>query len=119
MKQTRAQKKAKLQAAAEKLIEQLLDWDERNAGPNLTAIEDEVLKLRQQFGQAMADMMVEGQESRQPVEVPPCRQCSKAMRYKGQKRKAVGSRLGEIEIARGYYYCAACESGFFPPGRTT
>jgi DNA repair exonuclease SbcCD ATPase subunit len=119
MKVTRAQKKAKLQAAAERLIEALLEWDEENARPNLTAIEDEVLKLRQQFGQEMAEVMVKGQETRQPVEAPQCPQCGKAMRYKGQKRKDVESRLGGIEIKRGYYYCAACESGSFPPGRPT
>jgi len=119
MKQTRAQKKAKLQAAAEVLIEQLLDWDEKTARPNLTAIEDEVLKLRQQFGQQLADVMVEGQEAHQPVENPQCSQCGEAMRYKGQKRKDVESRLGGIAIERGYYYCAACASGSFPPGRPT
>ena len=119
MKQTRAQKKAKLQAAAERLIEQMLDWDEQNARPNLTAIEDEVLKLRQQFGQEVADVMVEGQEARQPIENVLCPQCGKAMRYKGQKRKEVESWLGGIEVERGYYYCAACESGSFPPRRPT
>ena len=119
MKPTRAQKKAKLQVAAERLIEQLLDWDETNARPNLTAIEDEVLKLRQQFGQEMANVMVAGQATRQPVAAPPCPQCGQAMRDKGQKRKDVTSRLGAIEVARGYYHCAACESGSFPPGRPT
>lgn len=119
MKQTRAQKKAKLEAAAERLIEQLLDWDEENARPNLTAIEDEVLQLRQQFGEEMADVMVEGQEARQPVGNVLCPHCGKPMRYKGQKRKEVEGRLGGIEVERGYYYCAACASGSFPPGRAT
>ncbi len=119
MKQTRAQKKAKMQAAAERLIEQLLDWDETNARPNLTAIEDEVLKLRQQFGEEMADVLIAGQEARQPAEAPACPQCGKTMRYKGEKRKDVASRLGAIEVGRGYYYCAACESGSFPPRRPT
>ncbi len=119
MKSTRAQKKAKLQAVAERLIEQMLDWEEQNARPTLSAIEDEVLQVRQQFGEEMADVLVEGQEARQPVEAPPCPQCGKMMRYKGQKRKAVASRLGAIEVVRGYYYCATCESGSFPPGRPT
>lgn len=118
MKLTRAQKKAKLEAAAERLIEQLLDWDEENARPNLTAIEDEVLHLRQQFGEEMAEVMVAGQEARQPVDVV-CPHCGKLLRYKGQKRKAVESRLGGFAVERGYYYCAACASGFFPPGRPT
>lgn len=119
MKQTRAQKKAKLQAAAEALIEQLLDWEEKNTRPNMTAIEDEVLRLRQQFGEEMAEIVIEGQENRQPVENPVCATCGKPMRYKGQKRKAVESRLGGLEIERGYYYCKACPSGSFPPRRTT
>lgn len=119
MKLTRAQKKAKLQAAAEALIEKLLEWDEKTDRPNLTAIEDEVLKLRQQFGQEMADVLVAGTEARQPVGNPACRQCGQPMRYKGQKGKVVESRLGGLEIERGYYYCAACESGSFPPRRAT
>src|SRR4051812_18240586 len=74
MQLTRAQKKAKLEAAATELIEQMLDWDEKNQRPNLTQIEDEVLKLRQQFGEEMAGVMLAGQEARQPVENPLCPQ---------------------------------------------
>ena len=119
MKQTRCQKKARLQAAAERLIEQMLDWDEQNARPNLTAIEDEVLKVRQEFGAELADVVIAGQESRQPIENPACAQCGQPMRYKGQKRKDVASRLGQIAVMRGYSYCAACASGSFPPGPPT
>lgn len=119
MRLTRAQKKAQLQATAERLIEELLDWDEITARPNLTAIEDEVLMVRQQFGQEMMDILVAGQESRQPVAAPVCATCGQAMRYKGQKRKDVESRLGDLAVERGYYYCAACASGVFPPRRPT
>jgi hypothetical protein len=119
MKLTRAQKRAKLQAAAEKLIEQLLDWDELNTRPNLTAIEDEVLKLRRQFGEEMVDTVVAGQENRQPAETPLCPTCGKPMRYKGRKAREVESRLGGIELERGYYYCSNCESGSFPPRPAT
>lgn len=118
MKLTRAQKKAKLQAAAEALIEQLLDWDEETQRPNLTAIEEAVLSVRQQMGQEMAAVLVAGQEARQPVEPPRCPHCGQPMRYKGQKDRAVESRLGGIEIERGYYSCPACASGSFPPGPT-
>lgn len=118
MKLTRAQKKAKLQAAAEALIEQLLEWDEETPRPNLTAIEDAVLSIRQQMGQEMVEVLVAGQEARQPVEPPCCPHCGQPMRDKGQKGKKVESRVGGIEIERGYYYCPACESGSFPPGQT-
>ena len=119
MKLTRGQKKAKMQASAERLIEELLEWDERTAEPNLTAIEDAVLKLRQRFGEEMADVLVEGQESRQPVMPPECEKCGRAMRNKGQKHRGVESRLGELEVERGYYYCAHCDRGLFPPGPPT
>ena len=119
MKLSRAQKKAKLEAAATELIEQMLDWDEKNERPNLTQIEDEVLKLRQQFGQEMARVMLEGQVAREPVENLLCPACGKPMRYKGQKRKDVESRLGSMEVERGYYYCTSCASGSFPPRPTT
>jgi len=119
MKLTRAQKKAKLEAAAAELIEQMLDWDEQHERPNLTQIEDEVLKVRQHFGQEVAGVMLEGQVARQPVENPLCPACGQPMRYKGQKRKDVESRLGGMAVERGYYHCPDCESGLFPPRPTT
>jgi len=104
MKLTRAQKRAKMQAAADRLIEELLEWDEATAKPNLTAIEDAVLKVRQEFGEEIVDVLVSGQESRQPVAPAECERCGGTMRYKGQKPKVVESRLGGLEIERGYYY---------------
>lgn len=119
MEQTREQKRAQLQGAAEELIEALLDWDEENGRPNLTQIEDEVLGLRQRFGQAMAGVVLGGQSAQQPAVGEQCPQCGGELRYKGQKQKVVESRAGALEIVRGYYYCPRCRSGFFPPGRAT
>lgn len=119
MKLTREQKKAKLEAAATALIEELLAWDEQHEKPNLTQIEDEVLALRQRFGQAMAGTLVAGQEARQPVEMPVCEQCGQPMRTKGAKQKAVESRVGGLKIERDYYHCRDCGSGHFPPRRPT
>lgn len=119
MKLTRAQKEAKLRKAAEEVIASLLEWDEENPAPNLTQIEDEVLMLRQRFGQEMVAAVVEGQEAQQPAASPHCEKCGAEMRYKGFKVRTVESRAGEIAIERGYYYCACCRSGFFPPGPAT
>jgi len=60
MKLTHTQKEAKLREVAERLIQQALKWDEENKTPNLTQIEDEVLMLRQRFGQELAAVMVAG-----------------------------------------------------------
>jgi len=119
MKPSRAQKKAELLAEATALIEELLDWDERTQKPNLTQIEDEVLALRERMGQRMAEVIMEGQEAVQPAEGPACVRCGKPMQYKGRKEIDTESRLGALEIDRGYYYCARCESGLFPPGPPT
>jgi hypothetical protein len=118
MKRSREEKKAELMAEAEALIESLLDWDERTSKPNLRQIEDEVLGLRRRFGQRLAKTEIEDQEAKQPAEAPKCAQCGEEMRYKGQKAADIESRLGELAVERGYYHCARCESGLFPPQRS-
>jgi uncharacterized protein with PIN domain len=115
MKRSREQKKAELLAEAEAMIESLLDWDERTSKPNLRQIEDEVLELRRRFGQRLAKTVIEDQAAKQPAEIPQCPQCGAEMRYKGQKEAEVASRLGSLALERGYYYCARCQSGLFPP----
>ena len=118
MKVTRAQKEAQLRQAAEEMIAALLAWDEQNSAPNLTQIEDEVLALRQQMGEEMLAVVLAGQEASQPAEQPTCAHCGEEMRNKGAKPKAVESRVGGVEIERGYYYCTRCKSGIFPPRPT-
>ena len=118
MKLSRAQKKAEMERAAEEMIEALLDWDEENEAPNLRAVEEELLELRKQMGRELAAQMLENQEAAQPIENPSCPSCGEAMRYKGKKPTTVESRLGELTVKRGYYYCAHCKCGLFPPGRT-
>ena len=119
MKLTRAQKEAKLAKAAEEAVQELLEWDEKNPQPNLTQIEEVVLALRARIGQAMTEVVLAGQEAQQPVEAPLCPTCGEPMRYKGRKGKTLESRLGGLAMERGYYYCARCESGLFPPGPPT
>lgn len=119
MRLSRAQKKAKLEQAAAELIEALLDWDEENRAPTLSEIEDEVLLLRQRFGQEMATTVLAGQEQGAPVTSPACSECGRAMRGKGKKGRGAESRLGELKLERGYYYCDHCGRGIFPPGQTT
>lgn len=119
MRRTRAQKKAELQAYAEAVIEELLDWDEETEQPSLRQIEEVVLRLRQRLGERLAEVVAGDQEAVQPVEAPHCPSCEEAMRYKGRKGLDVESRVGALDLRRGYYYCARCRSGFFPPGPTT
>jgi hypothetical protein len=116
MRRTREQMKAQLRAEADAVIEQLLDWHEETAAPDLMQIEEWVLQLRERLGQRMAETVIEAQDSSQLVEAPVCRQCGERMRYKDQKSTQAETRVGLVKIARGYYYCARCHSGLFPPG---
>ena len=119
LKHTRKQKEAQLLAEAQSVIEEFLNWEENTDKPNLTQIEDIVLRLRERLGQRMAAVAIDDQDAKQPVEVPTCPTCGEPMRYKGQKNTEVASRIGEIDLERGHYYCARCHSGLFPPGPPT
>jgi hypothetical protein len=118
MKKSRKEMEAALEAQSKQVIQELLDWNETHPTPDLTQIEDIVLALREKLSQAMVEQVVENQEQVQPVEVA-CPNCGGKMRYKGRKGKGVESRVGEIDLERGYYYCETCQQGIFPPGSAT
>jgi uncharacterized protein with PIN domain len=117
MKKRRAQIEAELEKKAKEVIKELMDWDESHAEPDLTQIEDIVLELREKLGKEFAASLVNNQEKVEPA-VERCKRCGQEMRNKGRKRKVVGSRVGEIDLERGYYYCPECGAGIFPPGPT-
>ena len=115
MKRQRSEVKAELMQKAELLIDQLLDWEEQSAKPDLTQMEDVVLNLRKQLGEQMTLALVDQQEAKQPAEVR-CAQCRCRMRFKGLKAHAVESRVGGLPLSRGYYHGQTCQTGLFPPG---
>ena len=117
MKKTREQVEKELENKAKGVIKRLMDWNEAHAAPDLTQIEDIVLELREELGKEFAAGLVSSQEKVEPV-VERCGTCGQEMRNKGRKRKVVESRLGGIELERGYYYCPECGAGFFPSGST-
>ncbi len=116
MRCTRERMKAELLAEAEVVIDEALDWHENTGAPTLIEVEDILLKLRKRLSQRMAEIMLGDQETTQPVAVPVCPTCGRKMRYKGMKDTTVESRLGPLRLDRGYYHCARCKSGLFPPG---
>lgn len=116
MKQERAARKAALMRKAERLIEEMLEWEEENEGPSLGKIEEEILVLREEFGREMLKDVVKHQGLVRPVPGPKCEGCGQEMSYKGLKGKQVESLAGGMKIERGYYYCNQCGAGIFPPG---
>ncbi|MEM7134602.1 MAG: hypothetical protein AAF702_50525 [Chloroflexota bacterium] len=111
----RVERKAKLMEKAEEEIEKLLDWMEETEAPDLSSIEDIVLKLRKRIGEGMTEEVIENQESVRMVPGPACPECKEEMHYKGMKGKSVSSEVGEVNLNRGYYYCDSCRRGLFPP----
>jgi uncharacterized protein with PIN domain len=116
MSRTRAEIRAKLLAEAEQAIDDLLDWTDQTPCPNLTQIENAVLKMRKQFSEQAALAVIEAQDTRRPVPGPMCPTCRREMHYKDTKAQTVESRVGQLRIVRGYYYCETCQQSLFPPG---
>jgi hypothetical protein len=116
MKETREQRKAAFLREAEMLFDELLDWEDETRAPTLTEIEEVILTLRERIGRKMAAGVLEHQGAGTPVPGPTCPQCEREMRYKGEKETGIESRVGLLEVERGYYYCETCRQGLFPPG---
>ena len=119
MVKSREEMKAKLMKEAERVIDELLDWHLETDKPNLSQVEGKVLEMRQRLSEQMAGTVVANQQAVRPVPGPSCNECGEEMRYKGMKKNRVSSWVGELEMERGYYYCAQCRTGLFPPGPTT
>jgi len=116
MPRPRAELQAELEAEAARLIAAMLDWTEQTDAPDLTAIEDEVLKLRQQFCEKLAAAAVAQQLTVAPLTVM-CPQCGRPMHQKKKRQpRRVQGRAGEVALSRAYYYCDHCRVGLFPPG---
>jgi DNA-directed RNA polymerase subunit RPC12/RpoP len=118
VKSSREERKARLMKAAEEVIDELLDWSETTAEPNLSQIEAVVGRLRKTLSEQMASEEINAQETRQPMPGPQCSECGREMRYKGPKEVTVESWVGDLTIERGYYHCPDCKVGLFPPRPT-
>jgi len=115
MKKNREKLEAEFLAEAKELFDELMAWEDETPEPDLTQIEEIILKLRERFGEQMAQKISEQQEKRQPAEREYSPRCGGKMVNKGAKGNQVESRIGPLKIERDYYYCPACEQGIFPP----
>jgi uncharacterized protein with PIN domain len=108
--------KAEMQDEAARAIDDLAEELAKKPYPTLVEMEEAVLTLRQRLAQRMMEAIVAEQEQVRPVPGPKCEMCGEEMEYKGKKEVRVESRLGPLEVERGYYYCQRCKAGLFPPG---
>lgn len=119
MRKTREELRQELRQQSDELIEEVLDWYEAHDKPNMDQIENHVLTIREKLGRETAQVLIQAQETTYPTAAPPCPTCQQTMESKGGKDKNVTGLLGDVTINRTYYYCSACEAGFFPPRPTT
>ena len=119
MKKSREQIRATYMAEVGELFDELMDWEEQTQEPDLTQIEEKVLELRKRFGEQIAQKVILDQEERQPAARVICAGCGGEMVSKGMKENQIETRIGNLKIARGYYYCPQCKQGLFPPGSAT
>jgi hypothetical protein len=115
VRKSRAVVKAELMELVEKRIEEALQVGGKAGGMTFSEIEERVLAIREEVSVHLAAAMVSEQEKRQAGEVVGCPQCRAAMTYKDHHPLTVTSWVGVIEVERGYYHCAGCKRGFFPP----
>ena len=116
MRKSRVEMKAELMRAAERTIDELLNWNEAAEQPNLSQIERVVLDLRKELSEQMSETVIASQEAVRPVPGPACAGCQQEMSYKGMHPKTVTSWIGDLTLERAYYYCDQCKGGLFPPG---
>jgi hypothetical protein len=89
MPRTRDELRAELKTEAERLIDESLAWSDQVDAPTLTDIEDQVLKVRKEFGEKLANALVEKQPTVEPLTVK-CPQCGRAMHQKEEPPAAAG-----------------------------
>jgi len=105
--------KAQLMAQAEVAIDELLAG--RKEQNTLSEIENLVEATGHSLQQQLTDTLLKV-ESQVSGPGPICEQCGREMHYKGQKKRQVVTKTGEVAVERAYYYCKACQGGYFPPG---
>ncbi len=115
VRKSQAAVKAELMELVEKRIEEALGVGGKAGGVTFSEIEEQVLAIREEVSVRLAAAMVSEQDKVQAGAVVGCPQCGEAMTYKDHHRLMVTSWVGEVEVERGYYHCAGCQRGLFPP----
>lgn len=106
--------KAELLEKYESRLEKLFEGLDPNEELHLTEIEEAALSIREKLSRELTQALANTQTQPSSPDVI-CPDCGKIMRNKGQKKKHVRSRSGDIDLERSYYYCSPCGKGHFPP----
>ncbi|MGH7490538.1 MAG: hypothetical protein ACREMY_33745 [bacterium] len=105
--------------AAEGMYERLVAWRAAHPAASFDEIAEAVGQERRGLmGELLADLVTQPAAAVE-AGATNCPTCGAASEDKGQQQRLVSHREGEVKLKRGYRYCTACGSGFFPPGPPT
>jgi uncharacterized protein with PIN domain len=116
MPTSRSDLKARLQAEAEAIIEELLAQKKAPDIASLADIEHVALQASQRLAEVITTELLEESGGALTATWPTCPTCGQRLLAKGKRRRRVVTETGEAEVARDYYYCRYCQTGIFPPG---
>jgi uncharacterized protein with PIN domain len=98
--------------AAQAMHQRLRAWRRAHAEASFDEIAEQVSQERKVLlGKLLAEL---ASDTEVTALDPLCPSCGGAVEHKGQKKRQVLHREGEVQVARDYYYCPACRQGFFP-----
>lgn len=116
MKRTQSEEaqRAAFGEAAVGMHQRLRAWGRAHPEASFDEIAEQVSRERQVL---MGDLLEELAAAPESVPLDPtCPHCGGAVQHKGQKPRQVLHREGTAKLERTYYYCPACQQGFFPSG---
>jgi DNA-directed RNA polymerase subunit RPC12/RpoP len=110
--------KAAFLREAEAMYEELRAWRERHPEASFDEIAAQVTPQRRKLmGVLLNQLSVQHGDGRYAEGT--CPTCGERMEASGQRGRQVAHPEGETELERAYHRCPECDSGLFPPGRTT
>ena len=116
MPTSRSDLRARLQAEAEAIIEELLAQKKAPDIASLADIEHVALQASQRLAEVITTELLEDSGQALTAQWPTCPTCGKRLLAKGKRARRVVTEGGEAVIVRDYYYCRHCRQGIFPPG---
>ena len=113
-KKTAAAIQQEVAQEVEQLLAVIFAARRKNQRWDLEALETATRAALHQAGAKLLEQLLEAPPRAEPEQ--PC-DCGRRARYRGQRPKKIKTVLGEVEIERPYYLCAAGHQGQFPCDR--
>ena len=121
MRETRSRdsQRAEFLRDAEAMYERMMGWEEKHPEASFDEMANQVgAERRLLMGQLLKQLASQRAAAVEATEVL-CPDCGEKAEGKGQKKREISHREGELSLTRGYRHCAECGRGFFPPGPET